>query len=220
MVDLPGTELHTTAQGIEKAGGKAFAFEADVTKEHEIKQFIQATEEQYGGLDILFNNAGIFGVAGPLQDQPNEAFDKVLQVNVKGVWLGMKHAYKAMKQRGGGAIVNNASIAGLSAIPHLVAYTSSKYAVVGMSKTAAVEFAPANIRVNAVCPGLIHTRMGQQLMDYMGDDGTRTFFNNSVPMDRIGQVEEVANLVTFLSSDEASFITGGVYTVDGGYMAP
>ncbi len=219
IVDLPTPELQETVSEIEKEGGKAFAFEADVGKEEEVAAFVRATEEKYGGVDILFNNAGISGTPTSPEELPGDAFDRVMNVNVKGVWLGMEYAAKAMKRRGGGAIVNNSSTGGLRPIPKALAYVASKHAVVGMTKAAALELAPANIRVNAVCPGMVQTRLIQQLADLLGDQGIRQVIETTIPMRRLGQSEEVANLVSFLSSDEASFITGGIYTVDGGYTA-
>ena len=148
-------------------------------------------------------------------DYPEETFDRVLAVNVKAVWLGMKVVAPVLRGRGGGAIVNTASIAGLRGTPNLIAYTASKHAVVGMTKTAALELARHGIRVNAICPAPIETPMAQALEAGM----KRERLTASIPLRRYGTPEEVAALVLFLASDEAAYVTGGVYTVDGGAMA-
>ena len=158
-VDLNEETLNETVKLIEGAGGTAHAVVADVTVSSQVKNYVDQAVEVYGGVDVLFNNAGIEGQVAPLEAYDEETFDKVLNVNVKGVWLGMRHVVDAMRLRGGGNIVNTASGAGVMATPTLVAYGASKHAVVGMTKTAAIEFAPAGMRVNAVCPGVVNTRM-------------------------------------------------------------
>ncbi len=219
VVDLPGTELHATASKIGETGGEAFGFEGDVRRESDVQGYVQAAEQRYGGVDILFNNAGIIGKFAPFHELSVDEFNKVVQNNCTSVWMGMKHASNAMKQRGGGVIVNNSSIAGLTGFPQLLAYTAAKHGVVGMTKTAAVELASANIRVNAVCPGSIMTPLAQEIADAIGEETARAMADMKLPMQRAGDVDEVANLVSFLSSDESSYMTGGVYTVDGGYTA-
>lgn len=218
-VDLPGDALTEAADAIEAAGGTAIAVAADVTNAEEVAGYVEQASARFGGVDILFNNAGIEGVVTPLDVYPDDMFDQVLSVNVKGVWLGMKHVADAMRRRGGGVIINTASVAGLSGTPNLVAYGASKHAVVGMTKTAAIEFAPAGIRVNAVCPAPIETRMMRSIeAGAMPDDpeSMKKVVTETLPLGRYGEPEEVAALVAFLASEDATYITGGIYPIDGG----
>ncbi|MDH4172493.1 MAG: SDR family oxidoreductase [Betaproteobacteria bacterium] len=221
-VDLPGSDLPGCLGEIKKAGGQAIAVEADVTRKADIEKYVAKAEAEFGGIDCFFNNAGILGVMRPLLDYPEETFDRVLAVNVKAVWMGLKLVAPAIIRRGGGAIVNTASIAGLKATAGLVAYTASKHAVVGMTRTASIELVKQGVRVNAVCPGPIETPMGQQLDKGYDPQNPKAGHERSVariPMGRYGEPEEVAALVAFLCSADASFINGGIYTVDGGAMS-
>jgi len=173
-------------------------------------------------VDCFFNNAGVLGAVKALVDYPEEIFDQVLAVNVKGVWLGIKTVAPLLRARGGGAIVNTASIAGLRGSRNLVAYTASKHAVVGLTRTAALELAPAGIRVNAICPSPIDTAMVRDLETGASPANPAAFHERlaaTIPLRRYGQPEEVAALVTFLCSADADYLTGGIYTVDGGAMA-
>ena len=215
LVDLPGTGLADSVAAVERAGGEALAVPADVTRRADVERYVEAALGRFGGLDAFFNNAGILGAVSPLVDYPEETFDRVLAVNVKAVWLGMKVVAPVLRGRGGGAIVNTASIAGLRGTPNLIAYTASKHAVVGMTKTAALELARHGIRVNAICPAPIETPMAQALEAGM----KRERLTASIPLRRYGTPEEGAALVVFLAGDEAAYVTGGVYTVDGGAMA-
>ena len=158
----------------------------------------------------------------PLTEYPEELFDRVIAVNLKGVWLGMKYVVPGMIDRGGGSIVNTSSVAGLSATPGIVAYGASKHAVVGMTKTAAIEFGDAGVRVNAVCPSPIETQMMRRLEASRTPDSPETTYRQYQqrnPMARYGEPEEVASLVTFLLSDDASYINGAIYNIDGGGRA-
>ena len=150
VVDLPQSPLDEAVQAVRDAGGTALAIGADVTKAADVARYVAETARRFGGIDCLFNNAGIEGFVGSLLEYPEEVFDRVLAVNVKGVWLGIKAVAPALQARGGGAIVNTASTAGLRATPTLIAYGASKHAVVGMTRSAAIEFAPRGIRVNAI----------------------------------------------------------------------
>ncbi len=221
-VDLPGSDLAGAVAAIEEAGGEGLAVPTDVTRFADHERYVAETVERFGGIDAFFNNAGIEGVVTPLTDYPEDVFDKVLDVNVKGVWLGMKAVAPAMRARGGGAIVNTASTAGLGGTPHLIAYGASKHAVIGMTRTAALEFARDNIRVNAICPAPIETRMMRSI-ERGGDpddpEGRHRDIARGLPLQRYGEPHEVAALATFLLSDESSFMTGAYYQVDGGSKA-
>jgi 3alpha(or 20beta)-hydroxysteroid dehydrogenase len=222
IVDLPNADLKGCAAAIEGAGGKALAIAADVTKSGEIERYVATTAEKFGGIDCFFNNAGILGDVRPLIDYSEAMFDRVFAVNVKAVWLGMKHVAPVMMKRGGGVIVNTASIAAMRASPGLVAYTASKHAVVGMTRTGSVELARHGIRVNAVCPAPIDTPMGQQLdasFNPQNPQAAHERFVARIPLGRYGSPEEVAGLVAFLCSADASYVNGGIYTVDGGAMS-
>jgi len=187
-----------------------------------VARCVQAAQAELGRIDGFFNNAGILGETKPITDYPEEIFDRVIAINLKGVWLGLKHIGAVMKAQGGGAIVNTASIAGLTGTPGLIAYTASKHAVVGMTRTAAMEFARHGIRVNAICPGPIETAMTAEMhgrLDPRGSGSARQKMTATIPMRRYGEPNEVAALVAFLLSDDASYVNGGLYTVDGAAMA-
>ena len=221
-VDLDADGLTETASAVEEAGGTAHTVQADVTKSGDVEAYVQAAVDRFGGVDVLFNNAGTEGVVSSLEDYPEDVFDAVMAVNVKGVWLGMRHVAGAMRARGGGAIVNASSGAGLRGTPELIAYGASKHAVIGMTKTAAIELAPAGIRVNAVCPGPIDSRMLGAIAAGKFPEDPGLFLRRSDernPLGRRGKPEEVVALVAFLASDDASYINGGWHTVDGGWAA-
>lgn len=204
------------------AGKKVASHVADATDEAGISKAVDATVERFGGIDILFANAGTEGESIAMDQQTAATFESVLQVNVTGVWLSMKYCIPAMKVRGGGSIVAVSSVAGLRGFPNGAAYTASKHAVNGLVKTAAVELAEAGIRANAIAPGPIDNRMMQSLIEQESLDDpmdVRQAVTERIPMNRFGSNEEVANLSLFLASDESSYCNGGIYTIDGGFSA-
>ncbi len=222
VVDLADTDLEGCVAEIERSGGQAIAIEADVTRVEDVQHYVARTCAEFGGIDCFFNNAGILGVVRPLIEYPEDVFDRVMAVNVKAIWQGMKIVAPALIHRGGGAIVNTASIAGLRASPGLLAYTASKHAVIGMTRTASVELVRHGIRVNAVCPAPIDTPMGRQLdagFNPQDPNAAHDRLASRIPMGRYGKADEVAALVAFLCSADASYINGGIYTVDGGAMS-
>jgi NAD(P)-dependent dehydrogenase (short-subunit alcohol dehydrogenase family) len=205
-----------TVRLIEEAAGEARFIAADVAKADDVEQLIHRVVESYGRLDYAHNNAGIVGYYGSLVDYPKETFDRVIAVNLTGVWLCMKHEVVQMLRQGGGAIVNTASALGLIGDPGASAYVASKHGVVGLTKSTALEFAPRNIRVNAVCPGYIRTPMqGKWFGTTEQPDGVIA----KQPIGRFGEPEEVAAAVVWLCSDAASFVTGVAFPVDGGWVA-
>ena len=221
-VDLATTDLGAAVATVEAQGGTALAVGADVTRSDEVAGYVQAAMDNFGRVDVLFNNAGIEGTYAPMIEYTEESFDQVIAVNVRGVWLGIKYAAPAMISGGGGSIVNTASVAGLFGSRGISPYSASKHAVAGLTKSAALELARSGVRVNAVCPAPIETRMMRSLETFIGGDDAdevRKAFAERLPAERYGEPHEVAALVAFLASDEASYITGSLYPIDGGYSA-
>lgn len=203
-------------------GPEVIGIAADVRDAEEVEAYTRAVVERFGGLDIALLNAGITGPNTPLETYPVDAFDEVMSINIRGVWLGLRAAIGPMKRRGSGSIVITSSIQGLSAMPDTSGYTTSKHAVVGMAKGAALELATHNIRVNAINPGYSDTPMMQRIHESAAPDAPdamRDAIAATVPMRRYGAPEEIARLMLFLASDESSYCTGACFPADGGILA-
>jgi NAD(P)-dependent dehydrogenase (short-subunit alcohol dehydrogenase family) len=221
VVDVDGARAQETVNAVSAAGGEASAVVADVTDEGAVAGYVRACEERYGGVDGFFNNAGYEGVIRPLAEYPLDDFERVFAINVRGVFLGLRAVIPAMLRRGGGAIVNVSSQAGLRGVANLSAYSASKHAVIGLSRAAALETARDNIRVNCVCPGPTATRMMdaiEQTVRAGGGDPSR--FVERIPVGRYGEPGEIAAVVVWLLVDAPAFLTGAVVPVDGGMTTP
>ncbi|WP_445735825.1 SDR family NAD(P)-dependent oxidoreductase [Mariniflexile sp.] len=194
--------------------------QADVTKAEDVKKYVDACINTYGKIDFFFNNAGIEGKVKPMHEYPDEVFDKVMAVNVKGVYLGMKHVIPKIED--GGSIVITSSVAGLQGTPGMVAYITSKHATIGIMRTAALELGKRKIRVNTVNPGVVDNRMMRSLEDGMNPgngEEVKKSFEKQIPLQRYAEPEDVSNMVMFLFSDESKYANGGVFVVDGGLSA-
>jgi NAD(P)-dependent dehydrogenase (short-subunit alcohol dehydrogenase family) len=218
VVDLAADGGNETVRMIGEMGAVSMFIEADVSKDADVELMLNKTVQAYGRLDCAFNNAGVHtGVRIPTHEYPDEEWDRVIAVNLKGVWLCMKHEIIQMLKQGRGAIVNASSGAGLVGAAGASAYTASKHGVIGLTKTAALEYAKEGIRVNAVCPGEISTPMMRRIMD--ANPMPEVEYDARQPIGRLGAPEEVAEAVVWLCSDAASFVTGHSMAVDGGAMA-
>jgi NAD(P)-dependent dehydrogenase (short-subunit alcohol dehydrogenase family) len=218
-VDRDGAAAEATAGIIRQSGGDAVAVTADVTQSADVKAYVKAAIDRYGRIDCFFNNAGVEGKVAHTADYDEAVFDAVIGVNVKGVFLGLRHVLPEMIRQGGGAVVNTASVAGLVGTPGMPAYVASKHAVIGLTKTAAGEVARQGIRINAVCPGPVDTRMIHSLEAQLSPDDpakVNRLYQAALPSGRYSTAEEIANMVVFLCSDLASNTTGGQFVVDGG----
>jgi len=218
--DVAGGEA--TAGIIRQQGGEAKFVAADVTKSADVANYVKEAVAAYGKIDCFFNNAGIEGALAHTADYDEAMFDQVIGVNVKGVFLGLRHVLPQLLKQGSGAVVNTASVAGLVATPGMPAYVASKHAVIGLTKTAAGEVARQGVRVNAVCPGPVDTRMIHSLEKMISPDDPDSVarkYQAAIPAGRYTTPEEIANVVLFLCSDLASNITGAQYVVDGGRTA-
>ncbi|MDY7538573.1 SDR family oxidoreductase [Undibacterium sp. RTI2.1] len=214
-IDVVGAE--ETQAMISFAGGTVRFVKTDISKAAEVESLIAGIVNAYGRLDCAFNNAGIEIEHHALADSDEASFDKIMNVNVKGVWLCMKYEIKQMLQQGGGTIVNTASVAGLVGAPMQPIYAASKHAVVGLTKTAAAEYGRAGIRVNAVCPGVIRTPMMDNAI--AREPRREKMIQKLHPIGRIGEASEIANAALWLCSDLSSFVTGHQLAVDGGLTA-
>jgi NAD(P)-dependent dehydrogenase (short-subunit alcohol dehydrogenase family) len=218
--DINETTAQATARQIVDAGGQAESMLVDVSVAADVERMMQTTVQQYGRVDILVNNAGIVFLL-PITQVPEEMWDQLMSINLKGVYLGMKYAIPRMIAQGGGAIINTASIAGLRGFATYDTYCASKGGVVQLTKATAVEFARMGVRINCVCPGIIETAMLEQGLAQQAVDRDEfvRLASEAHPIGRLGKAEEVANCILFLASDEASFVVGHTLSVDGGLAA-
>lgn len=210
-------EGHIAQTTLLESGIEAFFVKADVTREADMKDLIKQVTARFGRIHVAVNNAGIEGRFAPLHELAIEEFDRIIAVNLRGVWLGMKYQIRHMLEKGGGSIVNTSSSAGVTAIPNVAAYTASKHGIIGLTRSAALEQATVPIRINSVAPGPVRTALlermvaGQMPLDSIAAQ---------VPMQRISEPEESARAIVWLASEEASFVTGQTLSVDGGLTVP
>ncbi|MEO8667970.1 MAG: glucose 1-dehydrogenase [Bauldia sp.] len=216
LVDRNEADASATAAAVERAGGEAIVIEADVTRSADCKAMVERAVAAFGRLDVAFNNAGIGGSGFPLAEEEEIAFDEVISVNLKGVFLSMKHEIPAMAKTGGGAIVNTASVAGLIGEPGISSYAASKHGVVGLTRTAALDHIKEGVRINAICPGATRTPL---LEKWFQDPSVEAFVMSRHPIGRIADPAEIARVAVFLASDEASFVVGQAWAIDGGLSA-
>ncbi|PTS91361.1 MULTISPECIES: SDR family NAD(P)-dependent oxidoreductase [unclassified Caulobacter] len=219
-VDMPGTDWSGLKAAL-PGDTRLVTAEADVTDEASVAAYVEKARAECGRIDVFFNNAGIEGPVQPIESYPLDAFMKVLGVNVAGVFLGLKHVLPVMYAQGSGSIINTSSVAGLTGAVGMAGYCTSKHAVIGVTRVAAVEAAPKGVRVNCVNPGPIESRMMQSINTGQSGDPklAHDLISNAVPAKRYGTPEEVAGLVAFLASDDATYCNGGFYTVDGALTA-
>ena len=219
VADFVEDDARETVGLVNAAGGQAISLSGDVSRDADVREMIAAVVGAYGRLDCAFNNAGVAGwhvgsVNQKTAEWSEESFDRMIAVNLKGVWLCLRAEINQMLTQGGGAIVNTASIAGLAGLPNAAAYVAAKHGVIGLTKTAALEYGEAKIRVNAVCPGYIKTPMTAGMTPERG-----AAVLAQTPMKRLGEADEIAEMVLWLCSERASFVSGVAYNVDGGWMA-
>ncbi len=217
VVDVNEASAKETAAEISKSGGAAFAMRADVSNSEDACAMADETARRFGGLDISYNNAGIEGEGGFLAQLSEEGFDRVIAINLRGVWLGMKYALPHLIKRGGGSIINTASVAGIVAIKGAAAYCAAKAGVISLTRVAALEYGRYNIRANCICPGVIDTPMARRVSE---EGGVTSQSNNRLSvLGRVGSADEIARTALFLASDDAPFATGAPFIVDGGWVA-
>lgn len=221
LVDLDPDALQSAASELAAEDRVAWTA-ADVSVDTDVARYTAEAMERFGRIDAVFLNAGIEGVVKPITDYPLEMYDKVMGVNVKGVWLGMRHAFPHLKAGGGGSIIITSSVAGMMGTPNVSVYTTSKHATVGLMRSGALEGAPDGIRVNSMHPSPVDNRMMRSLEEGFapgGGEEARSGFEQMIPLGRYGTNEEMADLAVFLASDESRFITGAIIPIDGGMTA-
>lgn len=217
LVDLDESELKKSVQSLNS--DRVTYCVADVSNSKDHINYVNQTLEKFGKIDIFFNNAGIEGEFKPISEYPEEMFDKVISVNLKGVWLGCQHVIPKMEK--GGSVMITSSVAGLKGFKGLGAYVASKHAVIGIMRTAALEFADRKIRVNSIHPGPVNNRMMRSIEKQISPDNpteAKQGFEGSIPFERYAESQEIANMALFLASDESSYVTGTTQVVDGGMM--
>lgn len=217
LVDINEGPIRKAAEELVAAGHKAVAIRCDVTDEAQVKAMVAQIVSAFGHLDAAFNNAGVQSLAAETADATSEEFDRVNAINLRSVWLYMKYELLHMRRQGTGAIVNNSSIGGLIGIPGRAIYHATKHGVIGLTKSAALEYASRGIRINAVCPGAIETPMVAEMV--AKEPETMKDIAKEQPIGRLGRTEEIGSAVLWLCSDGASFVIGHALAADGGYTA-
>ncbi|MDH2431395.1 glucose 1-dehydrogenase [Pokkaliibacter sp. MBI-7] len=217
LADIRRDALQAAADEMAAAGHQVLAVPGDITDEAYVSLLVEKTVKTFGRLDAAFNNAGIQSPAVETADVPSEVFDRIIDINMRGVWLCMKYQLLQMRTQGSGTIVNNSSLGGLVGVPGRVAYHAAKHALVGMTKSTALEYAAQGIRINAICPGIIATPMVADMLE--GETDVMNEMMKDVPIRRLGTSEEIADAVLWLSSPGATFVVGVALPVDGGYTA-
>lgn len=221
LVDIDQAGLDAARDSL-GGGDRVLTVKADVSDEEDVQRYVKATIDKFGRIDVFFNNAGIEGKVAPLHEQETETFDKVIAINVRGAYLGLKHVLPQMYEAGSGSVINTSSVAGLDGSPDVLPYVTSKHALTGMTKVAAIEAAKYNVRVNSVHPSPVNTRMMRSLeAGFAPEDaeGAKAALEKAIPLGRYGEPADIANLVVFLASDESRFITGAQLRIDGGMGA-
>jgi len=222
VADLNDEGAQEVVRDITDSGGEAAAARVDVSREADVEAMIRQAVEEFGRLDVLFNNAGVGYSASDrmkmasVVETPEKDWDAILAINLKGVAMGCKHAIPIMEEQGGGAIVNNASINALVGLPGADAYTAAKGGIVSLTRVLAVDWGPKNIRINCICPGGVETPM---IAPVLSDEQVLTLMRESTPLGRLARPEEIAQVALFLASDEASYLNGAILPVDGGWTA-
>src|SRR5438034_2992018 len=214
LADFKEEAVKATAQKLVAAGHKAIAVQCDVSDDAQVEAMVERAVAGFGRIDAAFNNAGVMAHIAPTADSAREDWDRVIGINLRGVWSCMKHELRQMERQGSGAIVNNASVGALTGNPGIGSYIASKHGVVGLTRTAALEYVKRGIRVNAVNPGLIDTRIARDVVG--GDERAYAEIAENVPIGRAGKPEEIASVVLWLCSPGASYVVGHGFTVDGG----